>query len=68
MREVRAALAPAVPVLADKLAFGLAADVVQSCLYEEALQVSRKNDLQPLWGERGGAEQGESIHELDERK
>lgn len=53
LRKVHTALAPAVPVLADKLAFGLAADVVKSRLYEEALQVAREDDLQP-WGRGGG--------------
>lgn len=45
--KLPAALAPAVAPLTHKLALGLAADVVESRLDEEALQVSGQDHLQP---------------------
>lgn len=50
LREVQAALTPAVTVLTNKLALRFTADVVESRLNELALQVSRKNNLQPCGG------------------
>lgn len=45
--EIHTALAPAVIVLAPKLAFGVAADVAEGCLDKSALQVVRQNSLKP---------------------
>lgn len=45
--EIHTAFAPAVIVLAPKLAFGVAADVAESCLDKSALQVARQNSLKP---------------------
>lgn len=45
--EIHAALAPAVIVLAPKLALGVAAYVAEGCLDKSALQVPRQNGLKP---------------------
>ncbi len=47
LREVLAALTPAVTAPAHKLAFRFTADVVESRLDEAALQIAGKDDLQP---------------------
>lgn len=50
LRVVHAALTPAVTALANKLALGFTADVVESRLDEATLQVSWKDDLESCGG------------------
>lgn len=47
--KLQAAFTPAVAALTHKLAFGFTADVIQSRLDEEALQVPGQDDLQSYW-------------------
>lgn len=48
--EGRAALTPAVIVLANKLTLRFTANVVECCLDEAALKVARQDGLQPCGG------------------